>query len=129
MTKLLDGQEKMIGEMATVKEIVRRHDVETFPELKDSIKNITESVARMESKQNEDMARFVMEKEKVYKLHDDHDRRLNLLEADKKIKDDNKKEVKTHFKGLLWSSVDKVIYIIIGGGATLLVAIKSKLFH
>lgn len=133
MTKLLDGQEKMIEKLATVSEIVRRHDVETFPELKESIKEISHATTRMESKQNEDMERFIQEKNRLYtefkESKEDHNRRLNLLEEDKKIKDSNKKEVQTHFKGLLWSSVDKVIYVIIGGGATLLVAIKSKLFH
>lgn len=111
MNKLLDGQEKMIEKLATVSEIVRRHDNETFPEMKKELTKQSDALYRMESKQNEDMVRFVSEKEKVYK---ELNERLKPLEEEYKNKSENKKETKSKVSSIVWGGVEKITYILIG---------------
>ncbi len=133
MTKLLDGQDKMIEKLATVSEIVRRHDEVTFPEMKLAIKDISDTVTRIDSKHNKDI--ILLEKkgeedrERARVNNENINKRLNLLEVDYNNKVENKKEVKTKIKEIIWGGVEKVIYIIIGGGATLWLALKAKYFN
>jgi hypothetical protein len=111
MTKLLDGQEKIIEKLATVSEIVRRHDVETFPEIKETIKEISHATNRMESKQNEDMAKFVEEKERLYT---EFKSRIIPLEEDFASRTKVKTEIKGRFSDIIWEGLKNVSYIVVG---------------
>lgn len=131
MSKLLDGQDKIhdkltiVGErMARVEQTVQRHDEVTFPEMKGELAKQSDALLRMESKQNADMIYFVDEKERVF---NDLNGRLEKVEADLKTRQDNKKEVKSKVSHIIWGGVEKIIYIIIGGGAVLWAALKAKL--
>ena len=118
MTKLLDGQEKMIGELATVREIVRRHDEITFPEMKVSMKEISDTVTRIDSKHNKDfiLLEKTREKERAEMLAkgESVERRLNILEDIQDKKDKTQEKIKSKFWGILWGGIEKVTYIVIG---------------
>ena len=120
MTKLLEGQDKMIEKLATVSEIVRRHDEVTFPEMKAELTKQSNSLYRMESKQNEDMTKFIAEKEEIYK-------RLTPLELDLRKRLESSKDTNNRWKGIFWGGVEKVIYIVIGGTVMYWQLIKTKL--
>lgn len=124
MSKLLDGQDKMIEKLATVSEIVRRHDEVTFP-------NITDQLTRMESKQNKDITLFTKKEEELREQMKDHksdtDTRLKLVEADLKKRLDNTKDTKSHIKGILWGGIEKIVYVIIGGTVVYWNIVKTKL--
>lgn len=107
MTKLLEGQEKIIEKLATVSEIVRRHDTETFPKIEKELGKQSDALYRMESKQNEDMVKFIMEKEAVIA-------RIKPLEEDLANRQKGKVETKSKVSGILWGGVEKVSYIVVG---------------
>ena len=107
MTKLLDGQEKMTEKLATVAEIVRKHDVETFPEMKAELKKQSDALYRMESKQNDDIKHFTSEKEAIIA-------RLKPLEEDLASRNEGKKETKNRVSTIIWGGVEKASYIVIG---------------
>ena len=120
MTKLLEGQDKINDKLQTISErtvrveqTVQRHDTEIFP-------NITNALFRMESKQNEDMTRFMIEKEQIYK-------RLTPLESDLQIRIENSKETSKRWKNIFWAGVEKILYVIAGGTVVYWNLIKAKL--
>ncbi len=117
LNKLLDGHITMKENIAKITEIVDRHDKVTFPEMKADIKNTNEAVTRMESKQNEDMTKFIKEKELIYN-------RLTPLEEDYKSRKDNKTDTKKRLRDTIWNIVEKALIFIFGGLAVLL----NKLF-
>ena len=75
------------GTLGSVKTTIDRHDV--------VITQISHAVTRMESKQNEDMARFIAEKETIYD-------RLKPLEADLKKRSEFGDEVKKKSWEVMW---------------------------
>lgn len=117
LNKLLDGHISMKENIAKITEIVERHDKVTFPEMKADIKNTNEAVTRMESKQNEDMAKFIKEKELIYT-------RLKPLEEDYEARKDTKIDTKKRLRDTIWNIVEKALIFIFGGLAVLL----NKLF-
>jgi len=122
INKLLDGHIDMKENIAKITEIVERHDKVTFPEMKADIKNTNNAVTRMESKQNEDMVRFMSEKERL-------SRRLEPLEADLEKRVSATKINRGRIANIFWGGIEKVIYIVIGSGTTLWLALKTKYFE
>ena len=98
VTKLLDGQEKIIEKLATVGEIVRRHDTETFPDMKKELSTQSESLYRMESKQNKDILQFNEAKKEI------HDR-IKPLEDDYIARQNARIENKKEVKKIVWSGI------------------------
>ncbi len=98
VTKLLDGQEKIIEKLATVGETVRRHDTETFPDMKRELSTQSDSLFRMESKQNKDILQFNEAKKEI------HDR-IKPLEDDLLARQNSKKETKRELWKIFWSGV------------------------
>lgn len=56
----------MSTKIDTVATTVKRHDDITFPAMQKELKDQSESLLRMESKQNKDILQFVEEKEKIW---------------------------------------------------------------
>jgi hypothetical protein len=87
--------------MGEVSSIVKRHDEITFPE-------ITNTLTRMESKQNQDILRFMKEREML-------DDRIKPLEDDYKVRkqasEDNRKEVRK----IVWSGIGLFVIGIFTG--------------
>jgi hypothetical protein len=122
INKLLDGHIEMKENVAKITEIVSRHDTVTFPEMKQDIKNTNEAVTRMESKQNEDLARFVAEKEVIYN-------RLKPLEDDLASRKQNAGYIRRKTSEILWRGLEKIIYVIIGGAIVAWTTLKTRLFE
>lgn len=99
INKLLDGHIEMKATISKIGEIIERHDKVTFPEIKSELKRQSDALTRMELKQNEDMARFMGEKERVYK---ELNERLQPLERDLKTRSDFTTDVKKKSWDTIW---------------------------
>ena len=104
-SRIMDGIDNINKELKTagermvrVEDTVKRHDEVTFPDLQKSIEQGNQAIIRIESKQNEDMVKFVAEKNKLY---NDIDDRLKPLEAEHKARTEIKKDIKKK----VWESV------------------------
>lgn len=88
MNKLLDGHIKTTETLGKIGEILERHDKVTFPEIKKELLKQSDALYRMESQQNEDMYKFIQEKEVIYKrlkpLEDDFEKRAAFASGVKK---------------------------------------------
>lgn len=127
MTRIMDSLDNLGKDVRTISErtirvedTVKRHDETTFPEMKTELIKQSNSLYRMESKQNEDMAKFVAEKEEIYK-------RLSPLEADLRKRVEASKDTNSRWRNIFWGGVEKVIYVIIGGTVMYWQIIKTKL--
>ncbi len=107
--------------IAKIGEIVRRHDEQTFPEMQRDIKEVKDSNTRMESKQNEDMVRFIKEKEDIYS-------RIKPLETDLAKRLEKEKDVNSRVKSILWGAIEKLFYIVIGTFVAYWVSFKEIIF-
>ena len=106
MNKLLEGQENIKDKLHTIdvrtvtlEQTVNRHDVETFPDMKRDITETKHAVVRMESKQNEDMAVFIKEKERVY---NELNERLKPLEEERKARNAVTADIKKKVWDATW---------------------------
>ena len=102
MTRIMDGIDtintklgEVSGRMMRVEDTVKRHDEVTFPDIKRELKEQSGALKRMESKQNEDMAKFIDEKELIY---NDLNSRLMVVEGDYK----SRTEVTNDIKKKVW---------------------------
>jgi len=93
----MDVKEKIGG----IAEIVKRHDEVTFP-------LITETLVRMESKQNKDILQFNEEREK---LHD----RIKPLEVDFRLRVEQKDEFRKEIRKIRWGILSALTLIVVIG--------------
>lgn len=119
--RLLNGQEESMKHLSKIGEIVRRHDEVTFPEMKTELNKQSQALIRMESKQNEDMSRFMAEKEKVYQ---EFNKRLEPLENDLKTRRDFTTDVKKKSWDTIWDWLKIGIVFVAGYLLTLIKEIK-----
>lgn len=140
MTKAILEIKSDLGEIKGttqgIKEKVDAHD-SLLQGHTDLLNTIDRRTIGMDSWKNGIIHNIVEEKEKAISIlrqehkdtKDEQDRRLKVLEEYKSNKEETVKEVKSKVKGFVWKGVENIIYIIIGGGATLWVAIKTKYFN
>lgn len=140
MTKAILEIKEDLGEIkGTTKGI--KEKIDAHDSLLDShtylLNTIDKRTIGMDSWKNGIIHNIIEEKEKVLATirqenkdtKESHERRMNLLEDYKDKKEAGAKEVKSKFLGIFWGGFEKVIYIVVGGGVTLLIALKTKYYN
>lgn len=121
------------GNTSAIKEKIDAHDtlLQGHTEL---LNTIDKRTIGMDSWKNGIIHNIVEQKESALAMlrqehkdtKEEQDRRLKLLEEYKTMKEASAEKVKSKFEGIMWGGVEKILYIVIGGGATLWLALKAK---